>query len=272
MDSLRLSESLWDSGALSRQSKYLYLMRPVLKLFPKVLALSLGAFLSAQLLAQVEPAISYQGRPIRFAVGERPYYYGSSAMMPLLTVCLAIGAGVKRGRDGREWSIWRGSDRLEFAAGTPWFTFNGARQTLRVAPEGRGTIVFVPLELIQTMAGGGLEVKATYAEGRDPAIFFGDRLQRFRPGEAPFRQDGVVYVPVKSTASIIGARVDTSSEGVRLTISRSRDKVIYDLRSRWFLFNGAQRPLRGESSVRGKTLYVPLELLQALVGLQLQAR
>jgi len=193
-------------------------------------------------------------------------------MVPLRTVCLAIGAGVRRGKDGRQWILTRGTDRLECHPGSSWFIFNGVRQSLRSAPEGHDPVLFVPFELVQTMAGGALVVRADYADGNEAKLFLGDRLLRFKSDEAPFRQDGTIYVSLEATATLLGAHVDERNDRVRLSIVRSRDRITYDQGSRWFIFNGAQKQLHGESVSRGKVIFVPVELLQALVGDELRGR
>lgn len=221
---------------------------------------------------QIEPAISFQGRPIRFPMREKPFYTGRSAMVPVRTVCLAIGAGVKSSRDGRQWTITRGQDRIDCTVGTPWFTFNGTRQNLREAPESRDRLLYVPVELVQVISGGGLDVRASYGSGKDTAVFYLDKLLHFKTEEAPFREMGAVYVPLRQTALLLGAKIDSSRDGGRLTITRTRDKIVYEVGSRWFLFNDAERGMRAESISRGKNVFVPIELLQAFVGEELCSR
>jgi len=237
------------------------------------LALALLAVVSQALaVEQIEPTVSFQGRPIRFANREHPYYLGSSAMVPIRTVCQAIGAGVRESRDSKQWTILRGADRIDCSPGTPWFTFNGVRQTLQEPPEARDRNLFVPLSMLQAISGSGLEIKAIYGSSRETSIFYLNRLLHYKPEDAPFHQFGTVYVSVRATAGFIGAKVDTRGEGARLTITRSRDKLVYELSSHWFSFNDAQRALRAESIIRGKTVFVPIEIFQAFLGQELCSR
>jgi hypothetical protein len=220
----------------------------------------------------VVPAISFQGRQIRFATVERPFYTGRTAMAPARTVCLAIGAGVKSSRDGRQWTITRGADRIDCVVGIASFTFNGVRQNLHAAPETRDRLLFVPVEMVQVISGGGLDVRASYGSGQETPVFYLDKLLRFRQDDSAFRQSGEVFVSVHPTANALGAKVDTSRDGGRLTITRNRDKIVYELGSRWYLFNDAERSLRTESTWRGKTVFVPIELFQSFVGEELCSR
>jgi hypothetical protein len=236
-------------------------------------ALLVATSASAGILpAEIEPSITFQGRPVRFAMGERPYYSGRSAMVPLRTVCLSIGAGVRSSKDGRQWTVTRGQDRIECSVGAPWFMFNGVRQTMREAPEARDRLLFVPLELLQAISGGGLDVRATFDTPKDAVVYFGDRLLHFKQGDAPFRDSGTVFVSLRPTAAMIGAKVEVKDNGIRITITRSRDRLVHDLGTRWYLFNEVQSGLRTESVLHGRTMYVPIELFQALVGEQLRSR
>jgi uncharacterized protein YodC (DUF2158 family) len=193
-------------------------------------------------------------------------------MVPIRTVCLAIGAGVKRSRDGRQWTVTRGTDRLDCNVGTPWFTFNGVRQTLSEAPEARDQLLFVPIELIQSISGGGLEIRTAYSPTRDTSIFLGNRLLHYKPEDVPFRQYGTVFVSLRATAGFLGAKVDTKKGGVRMTITRTQDQIVYEVGSRWFQFNGVEKTLRAESVTRGKIVFVPIDFFQAFVGEELSCR
>jgi hypothetical protein len=221
---------------------------------------------------QIEPTISFQGHQIRFANREKPFYSGASPMVPIRTVCLAIGAGVKSSRDGRQWTITRGADRIDCTIGTPSFTFNGVKQNLRAAPESRDHLLYVPIEMVQAISGGGLDVHAVYGSDRETSIFYLDRLLHFKSDEAPFRQGSTVFVHLRTTAACLGAKITTSRDGDRFTILRTRDKVVYELGSRWFLFNDAERMMKSESITRGKNVFVPIELFQAFVGEELNSR
>lgn len=222
-------------------------------------------------VGQIAPAVLYSGKPLRFSMAERPYYSGDSAMVSLRSVCLAVGIAVRRRSNGH-WTLIRGSDRLDFSVGDCSYAFNGANEMVRSAPEAHGAIVFIPCEMIQPMSGGCLTVHAELAMEAAPNVYFHDRLLRFRPADAPFRQSGQVFVPMRPTASSIGARVEPNRDGVHVTIVRSLDRLTYEEGSRWYLFNGAQRWLRTESVVRRKSVFVPIDLFQAIVGDELRAR
>ena len=221
---------------------------------------------------QIEPIVAFRGEMMRFSNNERPYFLGRTAMLPLNAICSKLRATVRRSRDGRQWTIARGTDRLDFSAGYTWFVFNGARREMFSAPEERGRVLFVPFELIEPMSGGGLEVKSDFGAGRGISVYFGDRLLRYTADESPFHRAGTVFVSVRPTAASIGARVDRITDGGHITITRSRDKVWYDLGQRFFTFNGAQRSLRSEAVVRGQLIFVPIELFQALVGEEIRSR
>jgi len=81
-----------------------------------------------------------------------------------------------------------------------------------------------------------------------------------------------VYLSLRPTAALIGAKVDRSRDGIHFSIARSRDKVLLDLGQRSFSFNGAQSNLRGEAIVRGQTVFVPIEVFHALVGDVIRSR
>jgi len=222
--------------------------------------------------AQTAPIVTFQGKVVKFRPAERPYFNGKTPMICLRPLSEAIGARAQRSRDGRIWTVVRGTDRLLFQLGETWFDFNGARQSISLPPEGHGNFVFVPLELIQSISSGLLEVTDDQFADGATSIYFGDRMLRYKLEDAPFRKGRTVFVAGYMTSTFLGAKFQLSRDGLHLTLSRSRDKLTYDPGTRWFIFNRAQRVLHSESVFRGKTLFLPLEVFQALVGDQIQAR
>jgi len=229
-------------------------------------------FLSLQAAAQAVPEMLYEGHPLRFSDGEQPYYLDGCVMAPLRPVCNRIGVEVKRSKDGNHWSLIRGRDRVEYSIGEYWFAFNGARRELRQRPEQRGSALFVPYEILQEISDGELELSAEDGSNRSTDILYRDHLLRFKKPETPFWIGGTEYVSARAIAAVIGAKLERSKDGNRLTIIRSRDKLVYDQGQRWYMFNGAQRTLRRESIAHGKVVFVPIELFQALVGDELHSR
>ena len=187
-------------------------------------------------------------------------------MISVRPVFLAMGAEVRRSRDAIHWTIRRGEDRLDYVFGDRWFIFNGARMELSAQPEGRGETLFAPFEFFEPIAGGALELNAEPPTRRNPEILFRGRILKFKREDMPLRAGGTVFASVQATAVFIGARVELSSDKNHLTITRALDKVTYDLGGRVFVFNGASKNLRSASLVKGKTVFVPIELFQALVG------
>lgn len=227
---------------------------------------------AGSVVTQIEPQVLYAGKAIRFSYSERPYYVSGSAMVSVRTIAPAIGTTVRKSPDGRQWTLTTGADRLDFVVGSAYYTFNGARQLLRVAPEGRGPMVFVPYEMLQPISGGSLVIRAVLLPEQEPTVYYCDRQVRFRRSESPFREDGDVYVSLRTTASKIGAHVSQMRDGIRLTVMRGADKLTYEEGTHWYVFNGGLKPLRTASITRDNTVYVPIELLQVLVGQELRTR
>ena len=222
--------------------------------------------------AQDVPTLSFEGHVIRFASSERPYYSSHIPMFSLRATCVAMGSTVKRSRDSIHWTVIRSSDRLDCAFSDRWYIFNGARKELPTPPESRGDVLFVPFDLLDAFSGGTLELNADVSFHRVPEIIFRGRAIRYRGEDVPFRSAGTVYVSINATAVAIGAIVDARIDRPRLTITRSLDKVSYEQGQRSYIFNGAQKYLRSGSVVKGKSVFVPLELFQALVGDEIRSR
>ncbi len=193
-------------------------------------------------------------------------------MISVRPVFVAMGAEVRRSRDAIHWTIRRGEDRLDYAFGDRWFIFNGARMELSTLPEGRGETLFAPLEFFDGMSGGALELNAEQPSRKTPEVDFRGRTLRFKKDDAPTRQSGTVFVSLQATAVFIGARVELSPDKAHMSITRALDHVTYDQGTRSYVFNGAVKTLRAGSIVRNKTIFVPIELFQALVGGELRSR
>ena len=222
--------------------------------------------------AQTAPTISFEGKSIRFGKNEQPYYAGPAAMVPLKPVCRRIGAEFKQSKDRARWTIRRGSDLILYAEWDSSYTFNGARRRLFVPPEQKGAAIFVPFEMLSTISGGSLLLDSPFDGPRSVEVYFRDRLVRFKRGNEPFRSDGVIFVSIRPVCAAIGARLSESQDRIRLTITRSLDKIVYDQGLHWYMFNGAQRSLRSESLLRNNVQYVPIDLFQSLVGDEIRGR
>lgn len=221
--------------------------------------------------AQEPVSVSFQGKTIRFASSDRPYFLGRIPMLSVRPVFAAMGAEVRRSRDAIHWTIRRGEDRLDYAFGDRWIVFNGARMELSTLPEGRGETLFAPFEFFEGISGGALELNADTPYRRNPEVDYRGKVLRFKKDDAPMRQSGTVFVSLQATAVFIGARVEMSSDRGHIAITRALDRVTYDQGMRTFVFNGAVKSLRSGSIVRSKTVFVPIELFQALVGGELRS-
>jgi hypothetical protein len=232
----------------------------------------LALFVGAAFAADTDHiVVSFQGRTVRFAYSEKPYYKGSALMVSLRPVCAAMGASVKHSRDAIHWMIVRGSDRLEYALGEEWLVFNGAKHELPTRPEGRGDVLFVPFEFVDELSGGALEINWDGTGSRTPEVVYRGKPVRFRRDEQPIRIGGAIYLSVKATASATGIQIGKADRGA-ITLTRSLDSLTYELGQHAYLFNDAQKPLRNPSMVRGRTLYVSFELFHALLGDDLYCR
>ncbi len=257
---------------LSGINRILLCMSVQLHRFKRCLLL-IGAIAVGGVAHGQEPvAVSFQGKPIRFTANDRPYFLGRIPMISVRPVFVAMGAEVRRSRDAIHWTIRRGEDRLDYAFGDRWFIFNGARMELSTLPEGRGETLFAPIEFFEGISGGALELNADSPNRKNPEVDYRGKRLRFKKDDTPMRQSGTVFVSLQSTANFIGAHVEVSSERGRLTITRALDRVTYEQGTRSYVFNGAVKSLRTGSMVRGKTIFVPIELFQALVGGELRSR
>jgi hypothetical protein len=182
-----------------------------------------------------------------------------------------MGASVRHSRDAVHWTIRRGEDRIDYALGDTWIIFNGAKKELPGSPEGRGDVLFVPFEFVDDMSGGGLAINWDGAGSKTPEVFYRGKAIRFRRGDEPLRIGVAVFVSLKPTAAAVGVSVE-GGEKKPLILSRALDRLTYELGHHSYVFNDAQKFLRTPSIVRGRTLFVPIELFRALVGDELYSR
>jgi hypothetical protein len=103
--------------------------------------------------------VFFDNRPINLTGNVAPYRKDGILMVPFRALGDAIGATTGRTADGKRVTINFGDDTLVYDKGHIWYRMNNQKRDLQTISEDRGSVMFVPVTLYQTVTRGRVSLR-----------------------------------------------------------------------------------------------------------------
>jgi hypothetical protein len=94
---------------------------------------------------------------------------------------------------------------------------------------------------------------------------------KYARGSLPFRSQATILVPLRETATLIGAVVVPSSNTVHISMTFGDNWLYFEPGHHGYKISGRRQNMRSSSEVRKKKLYVPIRLFTDLTSGRIRA-